>query len=90
MEERRRTERHMGEADIMMAEISEEKSLPEKLILAVSKDVSKYGIGVQTTVFLPVDTQLKINVKLKEPPQLITALTKVKWINIRSFPFEFI
>ena len=81
MEERRRTERHMGEADIMMAEISEEKSLPEKLILAVSKDVSMYGIGIQTTSFLPVDTLLKINVKLKEPPHLITALTKVKWIN---------
>ena len=43
MEERRRTKRHMGEADIMMAEISEEKSLPEKLILAVSKDVSMYS-----------------------------------------------
>jgi hypothetical protein len=80
MEERRRTERHMGDADIIIAAISEEEKLPKKLILAVSKDISMYGVRVQTTSFLPVDTQLKIKVKLKEPPQRVTAFAKVKWI----------
>ncbi|MGP8154951.1 MAG: PilZ domain-containing protein [Smithella sp.] len=80
MEERRKSERDMGEADILLAEISEEKTLPEKLILAISKDISMDGIGVQTAVFLPVDTELKIKVKLKEPSQLITAFAKVIWI----------
>ena len=62
---------------ILYGEISQEKSLPEKLV-AVSQDVLDDRSLHHR--FLPVDTQLKINVKLKEP-QLIAALTKVKWIN---------
>ncbi len=80
MEERRRAERDWGEADIIIAEISEDKNLPEKIILTVSKDISMYGVRVQTTSFLQVNTQLKIKFKLKESPRIITAFAKVKWI----------
>ena len=80
MEEKRRAERHKGEANVIITGISGEKNLPKKIIPIVSSDISMSGLRIQTTSLLPVNTQLKIKVKLEEPPQMITAFAKVKWI----------
>jgi len=47
-----------------------------------SKDISVSGAKIRTTIFLPVDTILKVDFTLKDLQQKITALGKVKWIKI--------
>ena len=86
MDERRRTPRIKEENKITITVISGENNLPKKIInWYLSKDISKSGIRIQTNIFLPVNTQLKIEVTLievtlKDPPQMITAFAKVIWI----------
>ena len=81
MEERRKAERLKGENEITITVISGGKNLPkEKIIYTLSKDISVSGARIQSHSFLPVDTSLEIKVALKNPPQIITAFGKVKWI----------
>jgi len=81
MDERRRTPRIKEENKVAITVISGEENLPEKKInYYLSKDISKSGIRIQTNIFLPVNTQLKLEVTLKDSPQMITAFAKVIWI----------
>ena len=81
MDERRRTPRIKEESKVTITVIAGEENLAKKEInYYLSKDISKSGIGIQTNIFLPVNTQIKIEVTLKDPPQMITALAKVIWI----------
>ena len=81
MEERRKAERLKGENEITITVISGGKNLPkEKIIYNLSKDISESGARIQSNSFLPVDTLLNIKGMLRNTPQMITALGKVKWI----------
>jgi len=40
------------------------------------------GAKLQSNIFLPIDTLLRIDFKLKNIQQMITAMGKVKWIKI--------
>jgi Tfp pilus assembly protein PilZ len=81
MDERRRMPRIKEENKVTITVVSGEENLPKKIInWYLSKDISKSGIRIQTNIFLPVNTQLKIEVTLKDPPQMITAFAKVIWI----------
>jgi hypothetical protein len=81
MDERRRTSRIKEENKVTITVISGEENLPKKIInWYLSKDISKSGIRIQTNIFLPVNTQLKIEVTLKDPHRMITAFAKVIWI----------
>ena len=85
MDERRRTPRIKEENKVTITVISGEENLPEKKInYYLSKDISTSGIRIQTNIFLPVNTQLKIEVTLKDSPQMITAFAKVIWIKTFS------
>jgi hypothetical protein len=53
-----------------------------KVIYNSSKDISVSGAKIQSNIFLPIDTLLKIDFKLKNLQQMITAMGKVKWIKI--------
>ena len=81
MDERRRTPRIKEENKVTITVISGEEDLPKKRITwYLSKNISKSGIRIQTNIFLPVNTQLKIEITLKNPPQTITAFAQVIWI----------
>jgi hypothetical protein len=81
MDERRGTPRIKEENKVTITVISGEENLPKKIInFFLSRDISKSGIGIQTNIFLPVNTQLKIDVTFKDQPQMITACAKVIWI----------
>ena len=81
MEEKRRAPRLKEDNEVTIIVVSGREHLPPKKInWYLSKDISKSGIRIQTNIFLPVNTQLKIEITLKDPPQMITAFAKVIWI----------
>ena len=81
MDERRRKPRINQENKVTITVISGEENIPKKIInYYLSKNISESGIGIHANIFLPVNTQIKIEVTLKDPPQMITAFAKVIWI----------
>ena len=81
MFEKRQSKRLEEENEITIKVVSTDK-LPssQKVIYHISKDISTTGARIRTNVFLPVDTLLKIELTLKNPPRMVTAVGKVKWI----------
>jgi hypothetical protein len=83
MKEKRKAERLEEYNEITVSLISEEENLPkEKIHYSNSQDISVSGAQIRGNIRLPVDTLLKIDFKLKNVQQKITALGKVKWIKI--------
>jgi hypothetical protein len=84
MKENRKKERLEEYNEITVSVISGEKDLPKEKITTYSKskDISVSGAQIRGNIPLPVDTLLKIDFKLKDLQQKITALGKVKWIKI--------
>ena len=81
MFDKRKSKRLTQENEITIKIISKEKLPPDKkTIYHISKDISSSGARIQANVFLPVDTLIKIQLNLKDPPRMVTALGKVKWI----------
>ena len=81
MRDKRQAERLRQENEVTIKIVSKDK-LPadKKIIYHISKDISSTGAKIQTNVFLPVDTLLKIQMVLKDPPRMVAILGKVKWI----------
>lgn len=85
MDERRREPRIKEENKVTITIISGQENIAEKKInYYLSKDISVSGIRIQTNILLHVKTQLKIEVKLKDSPQIITAFAKVIWVKTFS------
>ena len=84
MKEKRKAKRLEEYNEITVSVISGEKDLPKEKITTYSKskDISVSGAQIRGNIPLPVDTLLKIDFKLKDLQQKITALGKVKWIKI--------
>lgn len=83
MKEERREKRLKEESEIIITVVAGGKKYSkEKVIYNISKDLSASGAKIQSNIFLPVDTLLKIDFKLKNLQQMITAMGKVKWIKI--------
>lgn len=83
MDEKRKAKRLQEESEITVTIISlGGKPTKEKVIYNYSKDISASGARIHANIFLPVDTVLKMDVKLKNLKQMITAMGKVKWIKI--------
>ena len=73
----------MEESEVTITIVAGGKKYPkEKVIYNSSKDISVSGAKIQSNIFLPIDTLLKIDFKLKDLRQMITAMGKVKWIKI--------
>ena len=69
------------ENEITIKVVSTDKLPTSKTIIYdISKDVSASGARIQANAFFPVDTLLKIQLILKNPPRMVVALGKVKWI----------
>jgi c-di-GMP-binding flagellar brake protein YcgR len=83
MDEKRNTKRLQEESECTITIISfGGKPTKEKVIYNYSKDISASGAGIHANIFLPVDTVLKMDIKLKNLQQMITCMGKVKWIKI--------
>ena len=83
MKEKRKAERLEEYNEITVSVISGEEDLPkEKIPYSNSQDISVSGAQIRGNVLLPVDTLLKIDFKLKDLQQKITALGKIKWIKM--------
>ncbi len=83
MEEKRKAGRLKDVNEITITVIPGGKNLPtEKTIYNYSKDISLSGTQIQSNVFLPIDTTVKMDINLKNLQQMITAMGKVKWINV--------
>lgn len=54
--------------------------LKKKVVYNISKDISYAGARIQTNTFLPLNTMLKIQLTLSQPPRMVSALGKVKWV----------
>jgi hypothetical protein len=81
MYEKRSTRRLVEENEITIEVVSKDK-LPfnKKITYNISKDISFTGARIRTNAFLPLDTLLKIQLMLTNPPRMVTAIGKVKWI----------
>ena len=83
MKERRKAKRLKELNEITISVTSEERNILKKRFLHnYSKDISVSGAKIQSNIFLPVDTLLKIDFKLKALEKEISALGKVKWIKV--------
>lgn len=83
MNEKRRAKRLQDASEITITIIAGGKKYPKgKVIYNSSKDISVSGAKIQSNIFLPLETLLKIDFKLKNLQQMITAMGKVKWIKI--------
>jgi len=81
MEEKRKSKRYKRENEITITIACDMENYPAKKILYnLSKDISDTGIQIQVNHFLPVNSHVHIKIKCDDPPQLIEALGKVKWI----------
>jgi hypothetical protein len=79
--ERRRAPRLTENNDITITVMSgENKPSGVNVIYNRSTDISMSGARIQTHLYLPVNTLLKIKIFLKDPPQMITIFGEVKWI----------
>lgn len=80
MKEKRKDKRLKEVNEITTTVMSGEKDLPEEEIFhSYSKDISKSGARIRSTIILAVNTILKIDFTLKDLHQQITAFGKVKW-----------
>ena len=83
MDEKRNAKRLQEESEVTLTIISlGGKPAKEKVIYNYSKDISASGAGIHANIFLPVDTVVKMDIKLKNLKHMITAMGKVKWIKI--------
>lgn len=83
MDEKRRAKRFKEDSEVTITIVAGGKRYPKgKVIYNTSKDISASGTKIQSNIFLPIDTLLKIDFKLKNIQQMISAMGKVKWIKI--------
>ncbi len=83
MDEKRRAKRIADNSELTITIVAGGKKYPKgKVIYNSNKDISVSGAKIQSNIFLPIDTLLKIDFKLKNIQQIITAMGKVKWIKI--------
>ena len=81
MDERRKVNRLVGESEVTITIVSDKGANPkEKVLCSKSKDISVLGTRIQFNYYLPVNTLIKIDFKLEDLYQKITAIGKVIWI----------
>ncbi|HON58192.1 MAG TPA: PilZ domain-containing protein [Smithella sp.] len=80
-EEKRKNERLKEQHDVTITIVSDNEKLSKmKKFYHLSKDLSGSGVKLSGDMFLPVDTTVKMELKLENLHQKIIALGRVKWI----------
>lgn len=81
MSEKRRDRRVKEQALFTITLISKDTDEARpKIIHHTTEDISLTGAKIHTNVFLPVGSFLKIDLSLTEPPRMISAYAKVRWV----------
>lgn len=81
MSEKRREKRVREQALFKITLISKDTAETHpKIIHHTTKDISLIGAKIHTNTFLPVGSFLKIDLSLTEPPQMVSAYAKVRWV----------
>ncbi|MBN1365793.1 MAG: PilZ domain-containing protein [Syntrophaceae bacterium] len=80
MKEKRKEERLKDINKITITVISEEDLPKNKTFHDRSDDISPSGVKIQSNIYLPVDTFVKIDLTLTTVHQHITTFGKVRWI----------
>ncbi len=80
MEEKRKEQRLKDENEISVTIVDDEKKPDEgKSMDNHSMDISVSGVRIKSHISLPVDTLIRIKMKLKNLGKVITHIGKVKW-----------
>lgn len=83
MNENRKVERLKELNEVTIYVISKGGNIPkEKISYNYSDDISMSGAKIRGNIFLPVDTLLQIDFRLKALKKQITAIGKIKWIKV--------
>ena len=92
MEEKRKEQRLKNENEISVTIVDDEKKPVEGKSIDNnhSMDISVSGVRIKSHVSLPVDTLIRIKMKLKNLGKMITNIGKVKWTkgNIEDKSYE--
>jgi hypothetical protein len=81
MSEKRRERRVREQALFTITLISKDAAEDyPKVIHHSTEDISLTGAKIHTNSFLPVGSFLKIDLSLTEPPRMISAYAKVRWV----------
>ncbi|NIM59349.1 MAG: hypothetical protein GTO16_10465 [Candidatus Aminicenantes bacterium] len=81
MSEKRRERRVREQALFTITLLSKDTAETHpKVIHHTTEDISLTGAKIHTNAFLPVGSFLKIDLSLTEPPQMISAYAKVRWV----------
>jgi hypothetical protein len=83
MDEKRRAPRLREESEVTITVVADGNNFPQETVISNrGKDISASGIRLQASIFLPLNTLLKMDIKLKYLQHRISAIGKVKWIKI--------
>jgi hypothetical protein len=80
MQEKRRAKRVEEKAKFTIKLPSSDTELDSyKIIRDLTKDLSVAGVRIQCKTLIPVNTLIKLELKLEKPDRLITAAGLVRW-----------
>ena len=79
--EQRRASRIKEKDRIAIEVISENEDIrAKKMYYVLSKDISQYGVKIQTDSFFAVGSTLKLKIYLENPQSFIRFHGKVRWV----------
>jgi len=81
VKEKRKAKRVKKESKVTITIISKGKLPPgKKVSYHLTKNISTLGIKIRANAFIPINTRLKIQLSLTNPPKLFNAFGRVRWI----------
>jgi hypothetical protein len=80
--EKRKEPRRDDELPVEIEILSDETSLgPTRVLYAQIKDISVGGVKIWTSIYIPLDTPIKLKITLPELEEVIGPVGKVVWGN---------
>jgi hypothetical protein len=80
--EKRKEPRRDDELPVEIEIMSDETNRgPTRVLYAQIKDISAGGVKIQTSVYIPLDTPIKLKIKLLKLDETIDPIGKVVWGN---------
>ena len=81
-EEKRKEPRRVDELPVEIEILSDETSLgPTRVLYAQVKDISVGGVKIWTSIYIPLDTPIKLKLTLPKLEEVIGPIGKVIWGN---------
>lgn len=81
MVEKRRVRRLTDNNEIVITVFADGKKFPkEQIVHNHSQDISVLGVRIKTDIYLPINSFIRTEMKLKNIQPFITTIGKIKWI----------